>query len=123
MTPIARPAAALAALALAGPGLADPASILDAAATRTGETWRISVTLRHDDTGREDYADGWRVLAPDGTILGTRVLHHPHVAEQPFTRALSGVAIPAGLAAVEIEARTSASGWGGPRHVLEIPGR
>ena len=44
----------------------------------------------HPDTGWDDYADGWRVLDMDGNELGMRVLHHPHVDEQPFTRSLSG---------------------------------
>jgi len=50
---------------------------------------RFDVTLSHADTGWEDYADGWRVELEDGTVLGTRVLGHPHVNEQPFTRSAS----------------------------------
>jgi hypothetical protein len=49
--------------------------------------------LRHGDTGWDDYADGWRIETPAGEVLGTRVLHHPHVEEQPFTRSLGGVEI------------------------------
>ena len=39
-----------------------------------------------DVTGWEHYANKWDVVGPDDTILGTRVLLHPHVNEQPFTR-------------------------------------
>ncbi|MEL7100690.1 MAG: hypothetical protein AAGM84_17830 [Pseudomonadota bacterium] len=100
---------------------ADPPVIEEATATRTGDTWRFDVTLRHGDTGWDDYADGWRVLGPDGTELGLRVLHHPHVNEQPFTRSLSGVTIPAGTDTVLIEARDSVGGWSGRTRELSLP--
>ena len=63
-------------------------------------TCTFSVTLEHADEGWSHYADQWEVLSLDGNLLGKRVLHHPHENEQPFTRSLSGVAIPP-----EIEAR------------------
>ncbi len=34
----------------------------------------------------QDYVDGWHVETAEGEILGTRILLHPHVGEQPFTR-------------------------------------
>ena len=49
-----------------------------------GGTWMFDVTLKHGDTGWDHYADQWEVLAPDGSVLGTRTLYHPHVNEQPF---------------------------------------
>ena len=55
---------------------------------QSGNAWLVSVTLRHADTGWDHYADGWEVVAEDGTPLGRRVLAHPHVDEQPFTRSL-----------------------------------
>ena len=110
---------AIAAMLMAGPALADPAEIVSAEAARSGEAWRVSVTLRHADTGWDDYADGWRVLL-EGKVLGTRVLLHPHVNEQPFTRSAT-VEIPEGTEAVEIEASTNVGGWEGERPVLELP--
>ena len=71
----------------------------------------ISVTIAHGDTGWDHYADAWRVVTPEGEVLGTRILHHPHVEEQPFTRSLSGVAIPREVTEVLIEARDSVHGW------------
>ena len=56
-------------------------------------TFQVSATVSSADTGDEKYADEWRVVAPDGTVLGVRVLTHPHVNEQPFTRSLAGVEI------------------------------
>ena len=100
------------ALFLSSAALADPAVVEDASATRVGSAWTISATLSHGDTGWDDYADGWRVEAPDGTVLGTRELLHPHVTEQPFTRSLGGVEIPDGMETVMIRARTNIDGWG-----------
>lgn len=98
-------------LLLPGAAMADPAEIVGATLSPSGDGWRAEVTLRHADTGWDDYADGWRIEAPDGTVLGTRTLFHPHVEEQPFTRSLSGIAIPEGLATVHIRARTNTEGW------------
>lgn len=104
----------MAALALLTvPALAGEADVIEVEATRKGDVWRFSVTVRHADAGWDHYADAWRVVAPDGTLLGRRTLHHPHESEQPFTRSLSGVRIPAGVRTVTIEARDSVHGWGG----------
>ena len=40
-----------------------------------GNSWRASVTLQHDDTGWDHYADAWRVVDSDGNVLGLRVLY------------------------------------------------
>lgn len=73
--------------------------------------WTFDVTLTYPDTGWEDYADGWHIATPDGDILGTRVLLHPHVNEQPFTRSLSGVAIPDGVTEVVVRSHNLVSGY------------
>lgn len=87
----------LALLIAATPARAEEPLIENATAIRTApETYRFDVTIRHPDTGWDHYADGWRVLDMDGNELGMRVLFHPHVDEQPFTRSLDGVKIPAG---------------------------
>ena len=109
------------ALLAATPLVADPATIEHVTATKSGATWSFSVTLRHADTGWDDYADGWRVLAMDGTELGLRVLHHPHVTEQPFTRSLGGVTLPDGTETVQIEARTNTDGWSGTTTLFPLP--
>jgi len=101
----------IAVLLLATPTLADPARVVGVEATASGAGWRFDVTLEHGDTGWDDYADGWRVETPEGTILGERPLLHPHVNEQPFTRSVTGVAIPEGVGTVVIRARTNVEGW------------
>ena len=107
-------------LALGTGAFADDAAIEGAEARQSGDTWTFSVTLRHADTGWDDYADGWRVVLDDGTEIGLRVLHHPHVNEQPFTRSLGGVEVPEGVDEVFIEARTNVDGWGTARKAVSL---
>ena len=76
-------------------------------------SYRFNVTVSHQDSGWDHYADKWDVVAPDGTILGTRTLLHPHVEEQPFTRSLTGVKIPDSISEVTIRAHDSVHGYGG----------
>jgi len=66
--------------------------------------YSFSVTLRHADSGWDHYADRWDVLSPDGNVIASRILAHPHVNEQPFTRSLGGVVIPTSLKTVIIRA-------------------
>ncbi|MGH1466952.1 MAG: hypothetical protein ACRBBQ_16490 [Cognatishimia sp.] len=89
----------------------DPAVIKNVEATNDGPTWTFAVTLQHPDTGWDHYANGWRVLSMAGEVLGTRVLAHPHVDEQPFTRLLSGVELPAGTTQVQIQSSCVVDGW------------
>ncbi|KIC46265.1 hypothetical protein RA28_00115 [Ruegeria sp. ANG-S4] len=107
-------------LLLASPALADPPTVEKVSASQNGDTWRFDVTIRHPDTGWDDYADGWRVLDMDGNELGLRVLHHPHVDEQPFTRSLSGVAIPEGVTQVQIQPRDNVGGWAKDTTVIDL---
>jgi hypothetical protein len=110
----------LALLLTCAPAFADPVEIVSATAQANGNTYRFDVTLLHPDTEWDHYADAWEVLAPDGTSLGIRELAHPHVDEQPFTRSLSGIAIPPGIDHVLIRARCNVDGWGEARLRVEI---
>ncbi len=83
-------------------------------------TYRFDVTVRHADDGWDHYADRWQVLAPDGTVLGERVLLHPHDTEQPFTRSLAGVDIPPDIRAVTLRAHDSRHGWGGAELQIDL---
>lgn len=94
-------------LFLAQPAFAD-APVVEAV-TIVAET--VTVTVSHPDTGWDHYADGWEVLDAEGNRLGFRELFHPHVTEQPFTRALSGVAIPEGTKVVYLRTRCNVDGW------------
>lgn len=84
-------------------------------------TYSFSVTVRHDDEGWDHYADRWEITELKGNTLGTRVLLHPHVGEQPFTRGLSGVEIPEGSSKVLVRAHDLVHGYGGEEVVMELP--
>ena len=100
-------------LLAAGPVLAEEAVVVSAEAEQESSgTWRFRVTVSHPDEGWDHYADGWEVIAPDGRVLGTRVLLHPHVDEQPFTRSLGGVAVPDDVGEVLIRTHCSVDGDG-----------
>ncbi len=94
--------------------------ILDVVATQSNGTWHFAVTLKHADSGWDHYADGWEVLTLAGTSLGYRTLAHPHVDEQPFTRALSNVKIPSDVTQVMIRARDT-DGWSEITFRVELP--
>jgi len=90
-------------------------------------TWTFHVTVSHPDQGWEDYADGWDIVLPDGFVLKpdpaaqfSRSLLHPHVAEQPFTRSLSEVEIPAGITQVLVRAHDLVDGYGGEMVVVDF---
>ena len=83
--------------------------------------YRFDVTLRHADTGWDHYADGWQVLAPDGRQLGERVLYHPHVNEQPFTRSLGGITVPVTAGFVTIRAHDSVHGHSERQWRIDLP--
>ena len=101
---------------------AGEADVVHAEARRTAEgVYRFDVTVQHDDAGWDHYADRWEVRDPKGKVIATRVLHHPHVDEQPFTRTLSGVKIPAGLTRVRVRARDSVHGYGGKEVEVALP--
>jgi len=114
---------ALCAMVLAAsPGMAGEADVLEVRVSRTGEdTFSFAVTVRHADTGWDHYADRWEVVAPDGTVFGTRVLLHPHVGEQPFTRSQSGIRIPARIASVTVRAHDTVHGLGGVERTVTLP--
>jgi hypothetical protein len=80
----------------------------------------IAVTLQHGDTGWDHYANAWEVLDEDGTVIGERILHHPHVNEQPFTRSLR-LSIPATIKEITVRGKDSVHGYGGKTMTLELP--
>lgn len=83
----------------------------------------FSVTLKHADNGWDHYADRWQVLGPAGQVLGERVLLHPHVNEQPFTRSLSSVSIPRQLSSVRVRAHDKLHGDSPQLFKVPLPGR
>ncbi len=88
---------------------------------RNKDTYYFSVTVYHKDTGWKHYVNKWDIIGEDDTIFGSRILHHPHVNEQPFTRNLSGVVIPVRVKTVIIRAHDSVHKYGGKVITLEFP--
>ncbi len=109
--------------AFVAPASAGEADVLKVEARKDGGgTYSFDVTVKHADTGWKHYANKWDVVSSDGkTVLGTRTLFHPHEDEQPFTRSLSGVRIPAGVDAVLVRAHDSVHGTGGKTVRVKVP--
>lgn len=111
----------MAAVLALGVGVSSPtvvragkADVVAAAAARQPDGSTVFVvTIRHADEGWEHFADRYEVVGPDGKVIATRVLAHPHEDEQPFTRELSGVHIPAGVTEVTVRAHDNRHGLGG----------
>jgi hypothetical protein len=112
-------ALALAATSLANAGEAD---VIDVKVRRSAPgVYDFDVTVKSVDKGWEYYADAFEVLAPDGKLLGRRVLLHPHETEQPFTRDLYGVRIPPGIERVTVRARHKPKGYDGRTLEVTLP--
>ena len=90
---------------------------------RGNNIYRFDVTLRHADKGWKHYADSWEILTEKGTLLGKRVLLHPHENERPFTRSLNNVRIPEGIKIVIVRGHDKIHKFGGKNFKLVLPGR
>lgn len=101
---------------------AGEADVIDVQLNKSGKTnYKFTVTISHKDTGWKHYVNKWDIIDEQGTVLGTRILHHPHVDEQPFTRSLSGVEIPESIKTVKVRAHDSVHGYGGKILNVEFP--
>lgn len=87
--------------------------VLEAELEPSGDSYSVDVTISSPYDSPERYADGWRVLAPDGTVLGEHELTHDHASEQPFTRTQSGLEIPEDVEEVTVEGSDLENGFGG----------
>jgi hypothetical protein len=109
-------------LSLFNVAYAGEADVLKVEITKIDEgVYIFRVTVTHNDEGWKHYADRWEVVSPDGKILAARVLLHPHVDEQPFTRALAGVKIPKGIKEVIVRAHDSVHEYGGKTVKVTLP--
>ncbi|MES9900196.1 MAG: hypothetical protein ABW148_14410 [Sedimenticola sp.] len=107
---------------LSGAVMAGQADVLKLTAEKTGRhSYRFDVTVRHADSGWSHYADRWEILGPEDKVLAVRVLHHPHVDEQPFTRSLGSIKLPANLTWVRARAHDKRHGYGGRRVTISLP--
>ena len=86
-------------------------------------TFDFDVTISSPYDTAQRYADAFRAVGKDGRVFGERVLLHDHADEQPFTRDLYGVTIPAGVRAIVFQARDRKYGYGGKEVEVALPGR
>ena len=117
--------AAMLVVGLGWPGIAaaGKASVVKVKANSSGGGYYFTVTVAHADTGWDHYANKFEILSPDGKVLGTRVLFHPHVDEQPFTRGSSVISIPPGITSVIVRAWDSVHKAGDKTFTVKLPGR
>ncbi len=91
---------------------------------RGSSSFDLDVTVSSPYDTPQRYADAFRATSEDGAVVyGIRELLHDHAGEQPFTRDLYGVQIPAGVRQIRVEARDRLYGWGGATRVVALPGR
>lgn len=83
-------------------------------------TWTFEVTMLSPYDTPERYADGWRIVGPDGTVYGVHTLTHDHADEQPFTRTQRNVEIPGHIDEVTIEGRDLRYGFGGDTVTISV---
>lgn len=100
--------------------LANEVEIVNVYMEKTTSGWRADVTLKHADTSWEHYADAWRIVDGNGHLYKTRVLFHPHINEQPFTRSLADINIPAEQSTVYVEAHDKKHGWSSQRVKIDL---
>ncbi len=113
-----------AAVLLSFSAVAGESDVTNVSVSAQGEgRFRFDVTVRHADEGWDHYADIWEVVGADGTVYGQRVLAHPHVNEQPFTRSQSGIEIPADVSQVTVRSGDKVHGFGGKEMLVKLPGR
>ena len=97
--------------------------VVEVAVRGEGGAYDFEVTVSSPYDTPERYADGWRIVAPDGTTLGARPLAHDHAAEQPFTRSLDGISVAEGISRVTVQARDLVNGDGGATVTVRLPDR
>ncbi|OUS35812.1 hypothetical protein A9R01_06540 ['Osedax' symbiont bacterium Rs2_46_30_T18] len=90
------------------------------ATTNAQGSYRFDVTLAHADKSWDHYANVWQIETLQGEVLAKRVLLHPHISEQPFTRSLAGVKLPKGIAQVVIIAGCTVDGMNSQRYTLQL---
>ena len=106
----------------ASPARAGEADVIGVKIWRAADgSYNFDITVKSKDTGWDYHADRFEVLAPDGRVLGSRVLLHPHDDEQPFTRDLYGVTIPPSIRAVIVRAHHKPRGYDGATMTVELP--
>lgn len=91
---------------------------VDYSRTETDGAYRFSVTLYHDDSGEDGYANWWQVETLNGEQLGRRELLHAHGTRE-FTRSET-IQIPEGNQYVVVRGHDETHGYGGRAFIVDI---
>lgn len=91
---------------------ADEAKVISVSGKQEQGVWRFDVTIDHTDLGWQDYVNKFRIMSPDGTVLGERPIPLPLIEERPFSRSISQIIIPADVSEIIVQAHEKKGGWG-----------
>ena len=87
------------------------------------DRYTFNVNVRHDDEGWDHYADRWEILNLQDEIIAVRVLRHPHLKQESFTRSLPFVPVHQDTKEVKVRAHCSVDGFTGKEVVIKLPGK
>ena len=93
--------------------------VINATASCQDNNCYITATLKHNDTSWKHYANKFDIIV-DNIIIATRILHHPHIHEQPFTRSISNVKIPNNTKTITIKAHDLIHKYGGKEFIIKL---
>jgi hypothetical protein len=94
------------------------ANVVGVTVEKQNGSYRFDVTLIHDDSGEDGYANWWQVETLDGEQLGRRELLHAH-GTQEFTRSAT-VQVPEGTTCVVVRGHDQTHGYGGQAMLVNL---
>lgn len=95
------------------------ANVTDVTFSKLGDQeYKFAVALYHDDDGEDGYADKWQIEELNGSILGTRILTHPHGTVE-FTRSHT-LSVPDDVNTVIIRGHDQTHGYGGQVIIVSL---
>ncbi|TFG50163.1 MAG: hypothetical protein E4H33_00725 [Anaerolineales bacterium] len=88
------------------------ADVISVEITGSPDQYQFSVGISSPDTGCDQYADWWEVIAAAGELIYRRILLHSRVTDQPFVRSGGPVQIEPDTV-VLVRAHMNQAGYGG----------
>lgn len=80
--------------------------------------YNFHVSIQHDDSGWDHYANRWEILDLQGNILAVRDLRHPQLDKDTYQKTKNNIEIPEGIRTVQVRAHDIMHGYGG--HVMTV---
>ena len=94
------------------------ANVVGVAVESQSDGFRFDVTLLHDDSGEDGYANWWQAETLDGERLGRRDLLHAHGTRE-FTRSQT-IEVPDGTTCVVVRGHDQTHGYGGQAMLVNL---